>query len=196
MKTVNSKYGKFISTLFLLMAVILVIACGKSGEKTTVSTTATASAHQVKTYTITGRVTQTAAYCGGAPPPQQVLDQLATPVAYPGKKFYIRKGQVNDPGAGIVQGFTTGADGEFSIELSTGTYSLIVEEQRKNIKATDLEKEFQQVDKQCLLEWWIKPLYVLQVKDKNISGLSFNFHHRCFISGDIPCITYNGPMPP
>ncbi|MCC6371738.1 MAG: hypothetical protein IT236_12085, partial [Bacteroidia bacterium] len=45
-------------------------------------------------------------------------------------------------------------------------------------------------------EWWSKAYFVLEIKDKNIDGLEFNFHHKCFIEGDVPCLNYTGPMPP
>jgi hypothetical protein len=51
------------------------------------------------------------------------------------------------------------------------------------------------VDEQCLIEWWKKPYYLLEVKDQNITSLNFIFIHRCFLNNDIPCISYGGPMP-
>ena len=150
----------------------------------------------LKTYTVTGIVTQTYSYCGGAAPPKQLLDQLATPVAYAGKKFYIRPGKTNSAKIKTVKSFTTNSAGEFSFRLSPGTYAIILEEQLHKIKAGDYAKQDRSVDEKCLQQWWVKPYYVLEVKGRNTNGLNFNFHHPCFISNDIPCITYNGPMPP
>ncbi len=149
----------------------------------------------LKTYKVSGKVTQTFAYCGGAAPSQELLDQLAKPVAYAGKKFFIRRGKTNSINAKMIKSFTSGKEGEFSFILSPGTYSIILEEQLNIIKAGDLTKEFIEVDEKCLKEWWTKPYYLLEVKNKQITDLNFNFFKRCFFSNDIPCSTYNGPQP-
>ncbi len=148
-----------------------------------------------KTHVISGKVTQTFNYCGGAAPPKQILDKLAIPVPYSGKKFYIRAGKSNNLRSRIVSSFITGKDGEFSIRLSPGIYSIIQEEQLKKIKASDYNKTNQQIDEKCLYEWWMKPYYILNVKNADIKLLNFNFHHPCFITTDIPCVSYLGPSP-
>jgi hypothetical protein len=147
-------------------------------------------------FTISGTVTQTSSYCGGAMPPKELLDRMATPVAYPNKKFYIRKGKVNSATVKIVASFITDSSGTFSLRLAPGVYSIIVEEQLNEIKAATYIKQHQVVDKKCLQEWWAKPYYVLEIKNADITNLNFNFHHRCYIDNDIPCITYNGPVHP
>lgn len=149
-----------------------------------------------KLYTISGKVQQVSPYCGGARPSQEMLDRLAIPVDYPGKKFYVRRGKINTINTKIVSSFISGKEGEFSIQLEPGTYSIILEEQLNEIKAEDYVKQYQQVDTQCLKEWWIQPYYLLEVKEKTITDLNFVFQHRCFISVDLPCITYTGPLPP
>jgi hypothetical protein len=149
-----------------------------------------------KTFTVTGIVTQTFSYCGGAAPPKQILDKLKTPVAYPGKKFYVRSGKVNNIEAKIVGSFTTDSIGRFSVSLQSGAYSIIQEEQLNKIRASDYDKQNQEVDEQCLMEWWAKPYYILEIRDNNISGLNFNFQHTCFVSADIPCLKYVGPPVP
>ena len=149
----------------------------------------------LKTFTVSGKVTQTFPYCGGAAPSKELLEKLAKPVAYAGKKFFIREGKTNSINAKILESFSTGKDGEFSIRLAPGIYSIILEEQLKLIKAEDLTKEFIEVDEKCLEEWWSKPYYLLEVKNYDINDLNFNFFHRCFILNDIPCINYNGPQP-
>ena len=148
------------------------------------------------TRTVSGNVQQTSSYCGGARPTDEMLKQFATPVAFPNKKFYIRCGKKNTAKGKIVKTFTTDQNGFFSIELKPGTYSIILEEQLKKIKAVDYINQNQQLDTNCVKDWWKKPYYLLVVKDKNISELNFLFHHRCFIKSDIPCITYTGPLPP
>jgi len=154
------------------------------------------SGRSLKTYIISGKVTQTSSYCGGARPPEEMLKRLATPVVFPGKKFYIRKGKINNTKAKIVKSFVTDSTGSFSIRLAPGTYSIILEEQVHKIRSGDYTKKYQVVDNRCLQEWWAKPYYLVEVKDENVSELTFNFHNRCYITSDIPCITYKGPLHP
>ena len=58
---------------------------------------------------------------------------MATPVAFPGKRFYIRPGVTNNSNVKIVKSFTTAEDGSFSIQLAPGIYAVIVEEQLNKI---------------------------------------------------------------
>lgn len=148
------------------------------------------------TYTISGSVTQTSSYCGGANPPKELLQQMATPVAYPGKTFYTKSGTVNDLAMPVLTSFTTDSTGHFSIHLSPGIYAIILKEQLAELNAADYETKTQVVDKDCLAEWWKKPYYLLEVKQQDISSLNFVFHHRCYIANDIPCIRYRGPLAP
>jgi len=147
-------------------------------------------------FAVSGNVTQTFSYCGGAAPSKEILDQLATPVPFAGKKFYIRKGEVNDTNKVILKSFESDSKGNFSFSLPNGTYSIIVEEQLHAINPSDYSKEFEVADEKCLLDWWSKPYFILRIKDSDIKQLNFSFFHRCFVSHDIPCITYQGPPPP
>ncbi|CAN5886742.1 hypothetical protein BH11BAC4_BH11BAC4_22410 [soil metagenome] len=149
-----------------------------------------------KSVPVSGVITQTYSYCGGAAAPKQILDQLKTPVPYTGKKFFIRVDNTNTISGKIVKSFTSDSTGGFSFTLEPGIYSIIVEEQLQQIKASDFATEHQQVDENCLSAWWIRPLYILEISDKAITGLNFNFHHPCFISSDIPCLQYSGPPAP
>lgn len=176
-----------------LSAVILFfISCG-SGNKAT--QTSSSSNEPAKAYVVSGSVTQTFSYCGGARPSDEMLADIATPRAYPGKKFYIKKGSVNKSGSPIILSFTTDEKGNFSFPLQPGTYSIIQEEQTKAFNPADYKEETIKVDEECLKEWWKKPYYLLEIKASNIAGLKFEFHHPCFLSGNSPCRQYTGPLP-
>lgn len=195
--TVVHKVYKYFENLMLfrvcgalLFGASLLSACDAS--KTSVSVSPKLATH----YTISGSVKQTSSYCGGARPPQELITRLATPTPYPGKTFYIRAGRVNDVKIKVLTSFTTDKDGNFSINLSAGTYAILLKEQVTEMNAADYETKTQAVDINCLAEWWQKPYYLLEVK-QNIASLDFVFHHRCFIThDDIPCIRYSGPKPP
>ncbi|MGZ4049516.1 MAG: carboxypeptidase-like regulatory domain-containing protein, partial [Bacteroidia bacterium] len=146
--------------------------------------------------TISGKVTQTRSYCGGAAPSEEMLKDASTPQIYAQKKFYIRKGSLNTTKKGIELSFTSDDNGAFSFQLAPGTYSIIVEEQVNAINVKKYTTSNLSVDKKCLNDWWKKPYYLLVVTDKNITDLNFNFYHKCFVPDDIPCVEYTGPMPP
>ena len=148
------------------------------------------------TYTISGSVVQTSSYCGGANPPKELLRQMATPVPYAGKQFYIKSGNENDLAMPVITSFMTDSIGNFSIHLTPGIYSIVVKEQLTVLNAADFDTKKLSVDKDCLAAWWKKPYYLLEVKQENISTLNFVFHHRCNIKYDIPCISYHGPLAP
>lgn len=147
-------------------------------------------------YIVSGKVTQTFTYCGGAMPTQEILDKLATPIPFPKKNFYIRKGNMNTEKAAIIMEFMTDENGNFSLQLAPGIYSIIQEAQAKPLNLKDYLKENIKVDDDCLKAWWAKPYYLLEIKNDDITELNFTFHHPCFISGEIPCMRYTGPMPP
>lgn len=86
--------------LAALLAFLFLTNCGtknktsaqKSSSKPETKTEAQTPASKV---TISGTVTQTSSYCGGAAPPKFLLEQLAEPKQYPNKKLHVIKGDTN-----------------------------------------------------------------------------------------------------
>lgn len=155
------------------------------------------SSAEKKMQRVSGLVTITSSYCGGAAPSEEMLMELAKPKPYVGKVFYVRKGNRNTLASEIILRFTTDSNGAFSIALPAGTWSLIQEEQVREIKNSDYPNTAShQVEMDCLRKWWSEPYQVIEVKNSAITDLHFSFHRRCFIASDIPCIRYTGPMPP
>lgn len=148
-------------------------------------------------FNISGKVTQTSTYCGGAEPSEEILAEYSKAKPYNGKTFYVRKGNTNTLKGKIILSFKADENGKFSFQLPPGIYSIIQETQVKEIKTMDYKKNGSlPADPICLKNWWVKPYYILEIKDKDVIDLHFKFHHPCFVSGDIPCIQYTGPMPP
>lgn len=146
---------------------------------------------------LSGKVTITYSYCGGAAPTEEMMTELAKPQPYVGKVFYVRKGNRNTLASKIVTHFTTDSLGAFSVQLPAGTWSLIQEEQVKEINSSKYKNTAsQQVDMDCLKKWWSEPYEIIEIKDSAITDLQFSFHRRCFIDSDLPCINYTGPYPP
>jgi hypothetical protein len=148
--------------------------------------------------TVKGKLMQTRSYCGGVEPSQEVLDNIQKPTPYENKIFYVRKGKVNSTKAEVITSFTTDVNGEFSFQITPGTYSIIQAKQLKALKKSELTStdKTRVVDGKCMKEWWAKPYYLLEVKTENITIPVWSIHHPCFVEGDIPCISYDGPMPP
>lgn len=146
---------------------------------------------------LSGKVMITYSYCGGAAPTEEMLAALAKPQPYVGKVFYVRKGNRNTLASEIVTRITTDSIGAFSVELAAGTWSLIQEEQVKEIDSNNYKNTAtHQVDMDCLRKWWSEPYEIIEIKDSAITDLHFSFHRRCFINSDIPCFNYTGPYPP
>jgi hypothetical protein len=185
-----------LKTLLVLLSffnLALIAQQKKAQTKKVVISTAEIS----KEKSISGKVMQTSSYCGGAEMPPEMLEEYSKPYPYNGKVFYIRKGKINSTKAAVVLSFTVNALGKFLYQLPPGIYSIIQESQFKALNLKDYQNNgFTKEDADCLKKWWLKPYYILEVKDKDISNLHFEFHHPCFVSGDIPCVQYDGPMPP
>jgi hypothetical protein len=147
--------------------------------------------------TVKGKLMQTTSYCGGVEPSAEMMKEYNTPKPYADKVFYVRKGKVNSTKAEVITSFTTDVNGEFSFQITPGTYSIIQAKQLKALKSADLKSGKNiVVDAKCMKAWWAKPYYLLEVKTENITIPDWSIHHPCFVSGDIPCISYDGPMAP
>ena len=150
-----------------------------------------------KKFTIKGRVTQSASYCGGARPSEEMMNELNKAKPYAGKVFYVKKGKQNDAKQKVIMTLVCDSVGNFSGTLPPGNYIIVLAEQTKALDYKALSKMPNIVyDKNCMQQWWLKPYYQFEITDKNIEGLSFHFQHRCFVPLDIPCLSYVGPMPP
>lgn len=184
--------------------VFSLLACGTKNKTTAdkdpvKAEIQTAIKSETKKITISGSVTQTYSYCGGAAPPDFLLEQLAEQKPFPNKNFHVIKGDTNTTSHKIILSFTSDTAGNFSFQLEPGTYSILLDEQAYLPDAKKHKTQSQSIDEDCYKNWWAKPYYLLAVEESSktttIKGLNFNFHHRCFISSDIPCLQYNGPLP-
>jgi hypothetical protein len=146
--------------------------------------------------TVSGKVTQTSSYCGGARPTDELLEELATPRMYSGKKFHVIKGDTNVVTHQLILTFVTDENGNFSFELEPGTYSLLTDEQATEPDYKKYSTKDVGLDESCFKSWWATPYYKLNIASTPLTHLNFNFTKRCFISHDIPCLRYRGPMPP
>ena len=153
----------------------------------------------IKTIPVSGTVTGTSIYCGGARPTGEMLAQLATPRPIGNKKIYIKKGNVNLFSSKVVLELTTDTSGKFHAKLSPGKYLIVDEEKKDTVYYNKLLKEhsqqtksYQPIDTACLKEWFMKPGVTFEVKNSEIKNISVNFQKNCDF---LPCAQFRGPYP-
>jgi hypothetical protein len=146
---------------------------------------------------ISGQITQTNAYCGGAAPTEEMEKEFRKKHPLPGRKLYLRAGIQNDVSKPLVAETVSNALGGFEFDVPAGSYCLITEEkfEAKEHKAPEQwGVRFQ--GEACLKEWMQACDQVIIVTDRSVSHLEINKYQRCFIQTDNPCYAWDGPMPP
>jgi hypothetical protein len=112
---------------------------------------------------VQGRVTQSASYCGGAAPPQELLAELHRPKPVTGELFAVRAGDQNLPDAPVVARFVPDADGSFELWLPPGVYclkedsALDAELLRSPYQDPNIEACVVRVARSCLASWVVAP---------------------------------------
>ncbi|TAL60454.1 MAG: hypothetical protein EPN85_07175 [Bacteroidetes bacterium] len=163
------------------------------------SFTATDTKKKAKKISVSGTVTQTRDYCGGARPNSEILMQLGTPKPAANKKIYIKEGDVNTFESKVLLALTTDAKGDFHAKLRSGRY-LIVDSTKKDLAHYTLllnayknqTKSYDAIDTACLKEWYMKPAGAFEITGKETKNVSVNFHITC---RDVPCAWFRGPYP-
>jgi hypothetical protein len=151
-----------------------------------------------KTYLVSGTITQTQSYCGGARPPEDLLKKMQSPRPYPGKKIYFRKGQNNSLDMISLKEAISDSTGHFQVNLASGTYCIVEEDQVKELDMAGFKKKYLNqylvADESCLKQWWSKCFMTVEVGATDKTDLNINFHFPCFTKG-LPCVKYTGPLP-
>ncbi len=142
--------------------------------------------------TLSGVVTETREYCGGANPSDEILEALRRPQPVAHHKLYVRRGSKNALANPILLEFTTDADGKFRIELPEGEYCLIeegkkgalkipdfTEENRKLAQTAPLAMPYKLTSPNCLTDWWRACDKVLRVGKQPATGIQVEFHRGC-----------------
>lgn len=146
--------------------------------------------------------TQTSSYCGGAAPPEELLQSLTTPIPLTGEKFYVRKGNKNNPDEKPILEWVSDANGIASFHLNPGEYYVVFEnkldrstfEEYVNIYGKG-NNYYGPIDTKCLEEWLLKPELVFIVSDTGENSFTINTHKPCSWNS-VPCTQYTGPLPP
>jgi hypothetical protein len=155
------------------------------------------SSSKQQQYTVSGSITQTHSYCGGARPSPEMIALLNTPKAWAGKTLYIRSGAENSTKSKVLREIVADSAGHFSTSLPSGIYCIIEKEQVKHLNTEEFRKKKTanlMLDENCLKQWWTKCYMSFEVKDADKTDLNINFHIPCFTNG-VPCMKYTGPLP-
>lgn len=147
-----------------------------------------------KLVSIQGQITQTAAYCGGAQPSEEMLQQMAKPKPFPNKEIVIKIGPKNKVGNAVYKRIVTDQDGKFTVRLKSNMVYCFIEDWKAKPFKVPQNTEFVQWDAACLYERYLLADYVLKVQNKENALVQINFHKPCFFNPY--CGTYSGPLPP
>lgn len=158
------------------------------------------SSNDPKMFNVSGKIEKTGAYCGGAKPTQEIIEQLQTPKPVANTTFYIRNDSVNDIDKPVYLEFTTDSLGNFSIQLPKGKYSIVNAEKKNAVYSDELKKKYQKetenygkIDLECIREWLKTPDGVLNIAG-DVKNFSIIYSGHC--PWYIPCVSYKGPYPP
>lgn len=146
---------------------------------------------------ISGKITRTQSYCKGIAPTPEEEREYKREKPYAGKVLYIKSGKINTGKQDVLAEVVTDSKGEFVIFLPPGEYCFIQKEQlNKKILETWNTKGNNLSDSDCLKNWWASCIKKITVFENDITDITFHFHKPCFLPENVPCIRYNGPVPP
>jgi len=150
------------------------------------------------TYKVSGTLTQSSNYCGGAAPSQEQLDWHHTPRPYQ-SMIYVKKASDSHWEQAVIDSARTDENGYFEFWLEPGEYTVLLAEQNdKNYmnKVLASGNKYLMVDETCVRDWFSKGLFHVSVSNEFVEDLNHNFSSACFVPYAIPCLTYTGPYPP
>ncbi len=143
---------------------------------------------------VKGHITQTFSYCGGARPPEELLQELGTPKPMRNKTIYIKTGTANKSSKPICKKVITDENGDFSVELKIGkTYCFLEEWKGKPLK---FPKDTTTIkwDHACIIERYKTADFILKVQANNNHVVAINFHQNCDYNP--VCGNFSGYLPP
>lgn len=147
-----------------------------------------------KLVSIQGQITQTADYCGGAQPSEEMLAEMARPKPLPNKEIVIKIGPKNKVGNAVYKKIVTDQNGKFIVRLQSNMVYCFIEDWKAKPFKVPQNTEFVTWDAACLYERYLLADYVLKVQNKENALVQINFHKPCFYNPY--CGTYSGPLPP
>ena len=150
---------------------------------------------------VKGVVNQTSSYCGGARPPDDLLEELAKPKPLTNYKLYIKKNTPSIIDAIIMDSVITDKNGRFNIRLKKGNYVFIDSNYKDRNQFNQLVKfilddqeNYSQLDSNCLLNRFNLPLISFKINQRTHHLKPIIIHRNCDYN-KIPCVNYKGALP-
>jgi hypothetical protein len=175
---------------FIALCVVLAMACSWNGVF--------ASREVVVEF----RLKQTAAYCGGARPSDEMLAELAMPKPLANVQFYVKSGSINDPNAPALISSFSDHEGVAFVPLKPGKYLVVFEDKQDWTQYNQWKKQFENstdahspVDTLCLRKWIQEPEAVFEVRVDSALVVEIIQKQKCFWNA-VPCLEYVGSIPP
>lgn len=154
-----------------------------------------------KQYSVSGFVTHSNSYCGGARPSDEMLLEITSPKPLANVTYHVRKGILNDVNEKVLLSFTTDSEGKFRFQLPAGDYVIIGSNRLDSVYVKSVFKKFEKetdsysaADRNCLNKWLSESLFQFKIESDKIENINWDIHQACFTSD--PCVHYKGPYPP
>lgn len=136
-----------------------------------------------KKMTISGQVIVTEDYCGGAAPPDELVENLRKPHPYANAELFIRS-TAKVKGSTTIGKIRTSENGKFSIDLPVGKYAVVT---NSKLSILGLSLTNPEAKMSSCTEWLEKPDFILEVATDAKNVNIYKFHVSCN-----PCL----PPPP
>jgi hypothetical protein len=153
-------------------------------------------------YDVHIQVTSTSSYCGGAYPPDDLLEKLRTPNPLSNVEVFIRRGEDNDFNNPIIFAGQSDENGDVKCKLPEGNYALVFKEKSNSdyynslLEMYNEDTEFRsKINVDCLNSYIKTPDLLMNISAKSKLIFKVNKHKECSWS-NVPCSSYKGPLPP
>ncbi|MBC7862811.1 MAG: hypothetical protein IAF38_07540 [Bacteroidia bacterium] len=130
------------------------------------------------------------------------MKELATPKAFPNKKFYLKKEEPGRVAAKILIETTSDSSGILKFNLAPGKYFIVDDLKKDSVAYFALLKKYKEgssyytpIDKECLKTWIETPELIIEVTKEGIKEFGINYYNDCTWNR-IPCVHYLGTLPP
>lgn len=147
------------------------------------------------------KLTQTASYCGGARPSEEMLNEMRSEKPLAGEEIFIRSGTANNPEDKILTQGKSDSNGVVALKLPKGNFYMVFGNKKNRdfsdelIKTYEVKSEnYSAINKACLEEWLKQPELLMEVKEQGDS-FKVNWNQPCPWHA-VPCTSYTGPLPP
>lgn len=149
-------------------------------------------------YKVSGTLTESSSYCGGAAPSREQEAWHQTPRPHR-CLLYLKKAAESHWDEPIIDSISPDENGYFEFWLEPGEYIVLRANQNDPDylnRVLSSGNQYLMVDDDCVREWFANGLFQVTVSNQFVEDLHYNFYQACFVPYAIPCLQYTGPYPP